>query len=119
MVCQGVAKDQAFEDETEQAHGGHGQQQADPKAEAGRHCKEGDVGPEHDHLAMGKVQDAHDAEHQGDADGNGGIEAPDHQAIENRLRYINPHDMPSSDCLWWKLQGVAGYPFTRGWRAPS
>ncbi len=92
-----MAKDQAFEDQAEQAHRHHRQQQACPETEAGRHRKEGDVGPEHDHLAMRKVQDAHDAEHQSDSDSDGGIEPADHQAIENGLRYVNPHDMPCPD----------------------
>jgi hypothetical protein len=35
----------AFEDQAEQAHRRHRQQQVDPETEAGRHHKEGDVGP--------------------------------------------------------------------------
>lgn len=82
--------------------GGHEADQGDDRARqagAGQqldHGKGGE-GTDHDHFAMGEVDEAQDAVHHGVAEGHQGVDAAEHQAVDDLLQK-NVHGIPVRTC---------------------
>ena len=83
-----------FQAPAEQHAAGHGRAHAGQTGEQRRHAGlhqgtddgDGDQGADHDHFAVREVDQAHDAVHHRVAQGDEGINAPLHQAVDDLLK---------------------------------